>query len=244
MLLKPLVTWWSAFVRQRAMIVSPSAERNKAPIGEALAKYMPFKECGTRRGRCVELASGSGQHVSHFARKFPHVDFQPTEYSGGSSGPEAPAYGDLTEVYASMKAHCHDLHNVLAPVELDAAADPWAVGGVWDAVVACNVMHISPWAVTEGIFRGAAKALDGSGRLFVYGPFIVDGKHTSESNEQFDARLKENHPTWGLRDTIDLDKCANTFGLGLEAVIPMPANNQVLVFTTGGTSVSCTDAYY
>ena len=44
-----------------------------------------------------------------------------------------------------------------------------------DAVVACNVCHISPFVVTEGLMAGAARYLAPGGGLFVYGPFIVEG---------------------------------------------------------------------
>lgn len=229
MLLKPVVAWWHALKRGRAMIVSPSAERNKQPIAEALGGYAPF--AGAAPARCLDVASGSGQHVAHLARLYPHVVFQPTEYSGGSAGPESDAYGDLGPIYASIRAHAHGLGNVLAPRELDAASDPWwAAPASFEAVFAANVLHIAPSAVAEGVLRGAGRALAPAGRLFVYGPFVVDGAHTSESNAAFDARLRANDADWGLRDTADLGARARDFGLSLEAVLPMPANNKVLVF--------------
>lgn len=226
MLLKPLVAAWYSWRRSRSMIVSPSAERNKGPIAEVLARYEPF--ASGAEARCLEIASGSGQHVAHLARTFPRVSFQPTEYAGGSPGPEAPPYGDLTAVFASIAAHAHGLDNVLEPLALDAAADPWAAAGAFDAVVCCNVMHIAPWAVAEGILRGSAAA---GATLFAYGPFAVDGEHVSESNEAFDARLRAQDEAWGVRDTADVAARAEAHGYALADVVPMPANNRLLVFT-------------
>ena len=111
---------------------------------------------------------------------------------------------------------------------LDAAADPWAAAGAFDAVVCCNVMHIAPWAVAEGILRGSAAA---GATLFAYGPFAVDGAHVSESNEAFDARLRAQDEAWGVRDTADVAARAEAHGYALADVVPMPANNRLLVFT-------------
>ena len=226
MLLKPLVAAWYSWRRSRSMIVAPSAERNKEPIKEVLSRYEPFKS--GEEARCLAIASGSGQHCAHFARAFPRVVFQPTEYAGGSPGPEAPPYGDLRKVFASIEAHAHGLDNVRAPAELDASADKWAVAGAFDAVICCNVMHIAPWAVAEGILRGSAAA---GATLFAYGPFAVDGAHVSDSNEAFDARLKAQNAAWGVRDTADVAARAKVHGYDLAAVEAMPANNRLLVFT-------------
>lgn len=54
-------------------LVSPSAERNKAPIGEVLKRVLPAS------GLVLEISSGTGQHVVHFARAMPSCVWQPTE---------------------------------------------------------------------------------------------------------------------------------------------------------------------
>ena len=213
------------------MRTAPSAERNKGPIADVLAKHPPFSTLA-RLDRCLELASGTGQHVAHFASLFPHVTFQPTEYDGGSAGPEAPAYGDLKPVFASIAAHCVGLGNVEPGIGLDAAAATWGAAEEkrYGAIIACNVLHISPYVVSEGLFDGARRVLQPGGTLFVYGPFQVDGVHTSESNAAFDERLRSQNAAWGVRNTADLQQLAETAGLELIERAQMPANNLCLVF--------------
>ena len=68
------------------------------------------------------------------------------------------------------------------------------------------------------------------GRLFLYGPFMIDGKHTAPSNEAFDVRLRGQNSEWGVRDTAVLAALAATHGLQMLDMVSMPANNSMLVF--------------
>ena len=214
-----------------SMRTAPSADRNKGPIGDVLARHPPFST-PAQPARCLEIASGTGQHVAHFATLFPHVMFQPTEYDGGSAGPEAPAYGDLGPVFASIAAHCVGLRNVEPGASLDAAAATWGAVETsrYGAIVACNVLHISPYSVSEGLFDGARRILEPGGMLFVYGPFKVDGVHTSDSNAAFDERLRSQNAAWGVRNTAELQVLAEAAGLELIERAQMPANNLCLIF--------------
>ena len=90
--------------------------------------------------------------------------------------------------------------------------------------------HISPYAVTEGLFAGAGRVLRPAGGLFIYGPFLVNGEHTAPSNVEFDARLRAQDPQWGVRDSTALVGLAAQHGLILVERVPMPANNFVLCF--------------
>ena len=215
------------------MRTAPSADRNAKPISDLLSRHPPFSAADARHS-CLEIASGTGQHCAHLARVFPHVVFQPTEYSAGSAGPEASAYGSFSPLYASIVAHCGGMPNVRPPLELDGSAARWADGvegaAPWDAIYACNVCHISPYAVSEGIIRGAARLLGPGGHLFIYGPFMVDGQHTAPSNVAFDERLRAQNPAWGVRDATVLAQLAESSGLRLVEKAQMPANNFVLVF--------------
>ena len=58
-----------------ARLSSPAAERNRQPILDVLRRVLP------PTGRALEIASGSGQHVSWFARHLPGWTWQPTEFA-------------------------------------------------------------------------------------------------------------------------------------------------------------------
>jgi len=72
--------------------------------------------------------------------------------------------------------------------------------------------------------------LGADGRLFLYGPFMREGKHTAPSNAAFDEALRTNNPEWGVRDVGELDVLATKAGLSLARITEMPANNLVLAF--------------
>ncbi|MGE5615642.1 MAG: DUF938 domain-containing protein [Bacillota bacterium] len=190
---------------------APSAERNKQPILEVLMRVLPAS------GVVLEIGSGTGQHVAHFAKALPQLVFQPSEMDEAR--------------HASIAAWIdHEkLTNVRAPLAFDVTKLPWPVREA-DAIVCINVIHISPWEATLALMRGAGEILPPGGILVTYGPYMRGGRHTAPSNEAFDASLKARDPRWGVRDMDDVAAVAKAAGLHLEEAIPMPANNFSLVF--------------
>ena len=188
---------------------APSAERNKQPILDVLGRVLP------PGGLVLEIGSGTGQHVSHFARALPGLTFQPTEMDA--------------ERHDSIAAWSEGLSNVRPPIAFDVTRLPWPVREA-DAIVCINVIHISPWEATIALMKGAGEILPPKGVLVTYGPYRREGKHTAPSNEAFDASLKSRDPRWGVRDLEQVAAVARASGLGLEETVPMPANNFVLVF--------------
>lgn len=190
---------------------APAADRNRTPIWEALAPRLP------ESGRLLEIACGTGQHAVHFARQRPGLEILPTD-------PDPAAV-------ASAEAHRAEaqLANLRPAHALDVRNRPWPVSG-FDAVYAANMCHIAPWAATEALLLGAAEASSDRGRLFIYGPFLVDGAPTTESNAEFDRSLRARDPAWGIRDLADLDAVGRQAGLRRTETLPMPANNFLLVF--------------
>ena len=100
----------------------------------------------------------------------------------------------------------------------------------FDAIVSCNMIHISPWESALGLVAGAQRLLKSGGLLFLYGPFMRDGRHTAPSNEAFDASLKSRDPSWGVRDLAVVEHEADKRGLRLREIIEMLANNLSIVF--------------
>jgi SAM-dependent methyltransferase len=195
-------------------LFSPSAARNRDPILDALQSILP------PQGSMLEIASGTGEHVVHFARGLPGWRFQPTEFDEASR-----------QSVRAWIAH-EGLANIAAPVTLDASAGVWPVesAGPVDAVLSLNMIHIAPWAAAQGLFRGAGRVLKPGGLLLLYGPFQEDGVHNAPSNAAFDESLRARDPDWGVRDIRDLQALANDNGLTLRERQAMPANNQSLVF--------------
>ena len=192
-------------------LVSPSAERNKGPITEILTRVLPAQ------GDVLEISSGTGQHVLHFARAMPHIRWQPTDRDA-----------DCLKSIASWLAHI-PTPNVSAPRYLDVHDEIWPVHDV-AAVVCINMIHIAAASATEALLRGAGNVIARGGLLFLYGPFRQKGRHTSASNEAFDKLLKAENPEWGVRNVEDVAHLAATVGLELERTHDMPANNLAVIF--------------
>jgi hypothetical protein len=190
---------------------APSAERNKQPILEVLARVLP------PRGLVLEIGSGTGQHVTHFARFLPALTFQPSEM-------------DVAR-HASIEAWVAEgkLSNVKPPLAIDVTKHPWPLSAA-DAVVCINVIHIAPWEATIALMAGAGRILPAGGVLVTYGPYMRAGVHTSQSNEAFDASLRARNALWGVRDIDKVAEVASHEGLALEEAVPMPANNFTMVW--------------
>lgn len=189
---------------------APSVERNREPILEVLRDSLP------PAARVLEIASGTGEHAVFFASAMPDVQWQPTDRSA--------------EALASIAAWRESgPTNMLPPLPLD-ASDPvsWPVAEI-DAVVSINMVHISPWAATQGLMAGAAGLLPADGVLVLYGPFREGGAFVG-GNAAFDADLRARDPAWGVRDIEAVVAEAGQHGLVLRQQITMPAHNLLLVF--------------
>jgi hypothetical protein len=194
---------------------SPAAERNKQPILDVLTRVLPA------RGTVLEVASGTGQHAVHFARGLPALTWQPTE-------PDAALRAALSERVAAAA-----LPNLGMPEPFD-VLDSAAPAVKPAAIVCINMIHIAPWAATEGLFRHASRLLPAAAPLILYGPYKLDGKHTAPSNEVFDASLRSRDSRWGVRDLAEVRAVGAAHGLSFRELVPMPANNFVVVFAKAG----------
>lgn len=190
---------------------APATLRNRDAIAEVLGEWLPPS------GTVLEVASGSGEHVVHFAAAFPQLHWQPSD-------PDAAA---LTSIAAWATEA--GLRNVAPPVALDAAAPDWPLGRA-DAILCINMVHISPWDAALGLFGGAARLLPPGAPLILYGPYVEADVPTAQSNLAFDASLRVRNPEWGLRDTAVVEAAATDAGLAFAERRAMPANNLMLLF--------------
>jgi hypothetical protein len=197
--------------------------RNRQPIWVVLEKFL-----GQKSGEVLEAGSGTGQHVVYFARQTPDIVWWPSDFNDAH----------LKSIDAWRAAA--QLDNVRSPLRIDLTDPAWcpemaaADGpGPLLLVFCANVIHIAPWSVAEGLFAGSARHLRADGRLFLYGPFKRDGRHTAPSNAIFDTSLRGANAEWGVRDIADLETLAAKVGLKLSESVEMPANNLILVFDRG-----------
>ncbi|GLH05760.1 UPF0585 protein CG18661 [Gryllus bimaculatus] len=206
--------------------INSAAERNKDPILEILKQYIfaPASPEEPQSIRLLEISSGTGQHVVHFAPHFPWVTFQPSDVDESS----------LNSISAYIQES--GLTNVKTPIYLDVTQPfkMWDGGRITensqDYIVNINMIHITPLKCTQGLFTNGGSILHSGGILFTYGPYAFNGTITPESNVRFDAMLRQEDPEWGLRDVRDLSALAAECGFQLENTHALPSNNHVLVW--------------
>lgn len=194
---------------------SPAALRNREPILDVLRMHLPPK------GLAVEVASGSGEHVVHFAQHVPGLTFQPSD-------PDEDARASIDSWVAES-----GLANVRPALDFDVTRQAWPFVNA-AAILCINMVHISPWRATEALIAGAARHLTPGGILYLYGPYKRGGAHTAPSNAAFDESLRMRNAEWGVRDLEAVADLAAGAGFSEPAVTPMPANNLSLVFRRGG----------
>ena len=198
---------------------APPARRNARALLDALTRTLPAD------GTVLEIGCGPGQHAAAFAHPLAPRRWLPTD-------PQP----DPVESAASWADLVPDGRNrPLLPRTLDVtmAPDAWPVArddGI-TALFSANVIHITPWAVTEALFAGAAFHLSAGGRAILYGPFRRNGDFTGDGDRGFDAWLKEKNPDFGVRDLEgDVTPLAGEHGFALVDTIAMPANNLLVAF--------------
>lgn len=189
----------------------PATLRNRDAILNVLRTVLPPS------GLVLEIASGSGEHVVHFARALPDLVFQPSD-------PQPEALRSIAGWIAQSGAA-----NIRPPLQLDAAVNVWPVAQA-DALICINMIHISPWRATQGLMRNATRLLREGAPLYLYGAYRQRGVAIAPSNEAFDADLKARNPEWGLRELETVAALAHAAGFSGPQVTPMPANNLSVVF--------------
>lgn len=200
---------------------APAFHRNRIPILDVVTRFLK-----DRSGDVIEIGAGTGQHTVEFAKALSNLTWWPSDPN--------PNHRESIRAWSQQAG----LENVRLPIPLDAAELDWALAkdgrppeGNIAAIVCINVLHIAPWAVAEGLVRGASRYLSKDGTLLIYGPYKKNGIHISASNEEFDAVLRARNPAWGVRDTQSIGDLVAIHNLRLAEIVPMPANNLTLILT-------------
>ena len=196
---------------QSEALFNPAADRNKDAIVDVLRRVLP------KRGRVLEIASGSGQHIVHFARALSEIEWQPSDA-------DAAARASI----AAWVQH-EQLPNIAQPLALDVHALPWPINAA-DAVICINMIHIAPWSAAQALLSGAQNVLAAGGVLYLYGPYRQNRDHTAPSNAAFDRSLRAQNPAWGVRDLEDVVVTAGQSGFEFVETVSMPANNLSVIF--------------
>lgn len=197
---------------------APATERNRAPILDCLREYLPD------RGTVLEIASGTGEHAAYFCEHLTNITWQPTNFDS-----------DHLQSTAAWQQFAN-LQNFKPVLELDATADSWPVETAdyqslpIDVIFNANMIHISPWSVTRGLFKGASRVLPTGGKLILYGPYKLNGEQTSPSNAEFEKWLKAQNAAFGVRDLADVIAEGALHGITHLKSVTMPANNFIQVF--------------
>ena len=196
---------------------SPAADRNKQAILDVLKQVLPEK------ASVLEIASGTGQHITFFAAALPHVTWQPTDADAAA----------LPAIAARLQENKRT--NVREPLQLDVLSAQWPAYGTaftepFDAIYCANMLHIAPWATCEALMQGSNRHLATGGVLITYGPYLEAGVPTAPGNLAFDESLRTQNPAWGIRRLEDVMEQARRAGLRLHERHAMPANNLLLVW--------------
>lgn len=191
---------------------SAACERNKDPIWAIIAPYLESANT------VLEIGSGTGQHAVYFAQRAPMVSWQTSDQRHYLDG-----------VRAQIESQANA--TLPPPIELDVTQSRWLETDVeYDIIYTANTLHIMAWKEVEAFFSGLSQVTHKDSVLIVYGPFKVQGRHTSESNAAFDQSLQARGVGSGIRDIETICLAAQAAGFQLLQDHAMPANNRCLIW--------------
>lgn len=192
---------------------SQACENNKGAILQVLKKAFANVH------NVLEVGSGTGQHAVHFAPNLGHLQWH---------------CSDVEDYHAGINQWIDEFpsENLHRPFTLKLARDEWVSVSPntlqpFDGIYTANTAHIMHEHEIKSLMHLVAQKLPENGVFCQYGPFIVDGKFTSESNQEFHEKLIANG-RGGYRDIEELASWAPQ--LRLSQKLDMPANNMMLVW--------------
>lgn len=156
------------------------------------------------------------------------TNFQPSDYD--------------SNLFRSIREYTKDCRNVKDPILIDISKDLESWDSMYDEqllkscldtfdfILNINMIHITPFECSEGLFKNCSKLLKTNGLLFTYGPYSVNNVLTPESNVSFDKSLRRQNKLWGIRDISDLKLLAQKNSMNLLKIHNLPSNNKLLVW--------------
>lgn len=187
-------------------LFAPSAQRNLPHIIDLVRHHAPAT------GKALEIASGTGEHVTALAAALPDLIWQPSD-------PDA-------DRRRSINAHGAGQSNLSKAIALNATAKGWSADhGGQDLILLVNLLHLISTPEAKQLIAETAQALAPGGVFILYGPFLRDGEATSEGDQRFHASLQAQDPEIGYKDDWDIIDWLQGNWLELVQVVEMPANN-------------------
>ncbi len=186
---------------------SQACENNKAAILHELVQHFATVN------KVLEIGSGTGQHAVYFAHHLPHVLWQ---------------CGDQAQYHGGINAWIDEFPsaNLQRPISMLLPEDAWP-DAAYDGIFSANTAHIMQKEQIRFMMQHINTTLPRHGVFCQYGPFIVDGKFTSQSNADFhDVLVSSGYG--GYRSIDELRDWAPD--LSLTHIQQMPANNLLLVW--------------
>ncbi len=192
-------------------LFSPTAARNKGPIGEILVKQLP------QEARILEIASGSGEHGFHICGLRRDIIWQPSDPDEASRASQ----NDWSKDRGGQ---------ILAALPINTIDENWWDGiKKMDVIFCANMIHIAPWKAALGLAEGSKHIVKSKGQVIIYGPFM-EGDKTAQSNLDFNTTLQSRNLEWGVRKLSRVKHIFSEQGFNLRARIVMPRENRCLIF--------------
>lgn len=188
---------------------SQACENNKQPILDVL------KTAFADAKSVLEIGSGTGQHGVLLAPNLPHLIWQTS---------------DMPENHPGINAwiDAYPCSNLKRPLPFTIGEDSWPDPD-FDGVFTANTTHIMQIYEARSMMQLVADNLPSGGAFCQYGPFNIDGKYTSGTNQAFDQSLRS-RGCGGIRDISELQGWVESRGMVLNRRHQLPANNQLLVW--------------
>lgn len=189
---------------------SPAAERNLADIIDLVCSCLP------KSGNALEIASGTGQHITELAAAVSDLVWQPSDI-------------DETRLNSiASRSLSKQLPNLLPPIKLDVTDKGWSVlCPNQDFVLLINLLHLV--SEVEATISGISQCLVQGGRCVIYGPFMRNGVLTSSGDKAFHLSLIEADPDIGYKDDVWMLDLFQKHKLETVKFLEMPANNLAFV---------------